>query len=327
MSQTPSDPENPQAPGDAVGPAGNFGTGPSDPAAPVDDPAAVPTGNPAAKSTTAAASSPAEVRIPTRDWVRRRVLPLGLAMVAGWIVTAIGVGEVEPLRPRPDLTAVRWVGFAMVFAASILLSIVVGRRFRVKEGEGQPPRWMPFVGMIAFVIAMPLVPVAIHNRWSIFADNGFTHAVTFGGVLLIYSGLKRRVGTSRHCPGCDYEYNFKPDDAPPRCPECGVRWNGRLVVGVVERSVPRIVAGSLVLLFPFVMIVMPWRSVLPMGSVPTGALVAHIRVFGLTPLVADELAARKPSVSETDDIARVMIEELWAGDFQSSLANSWLSSA
>jgi hypothetical protein len=324
VSQTPSDPENPQAPGDAVGPAGNFGTGPSDPAAPVDDPAAVPAGNPAAKSTTAAASSPAEVRIPTRDWVRRRVLPLALAMVAGWIVTAIGVGEVEPLRPRPDLTAVRWAGVAIATVAFVTLAFVVGRRFRASEAPGQPPRWTPFIGVFVFAAVMPLVSVAYQNHWSSAVSSAGIHVVSIIGVLLIASGVTRRGGTSRHCPGCQYEYNFKPDDGPPRCPECGVRWNGRLVLGVVERSVPRIIAGTLVLLSPFMLMFLPWRAAIPISRVPTGALITYIRTVGASEWVSDELAARTLSPKEHDEVALAMIEQRTSDSFAATYATSWL---
>ncbi len=257
----------------------------------------------------------------------RRVLPLALAIVAGWVVTAIGVGEVEPLRPRPDLTAMRVAGPLIAFAASIALSIVVGRRFRVKEGEGHAPRWLPLIAMCFFFTALPLISVAFENRWSVAFDSVTTHALAFGGVFLIYSGVKRRVGTSRHCPGCDYEYNFNPDDGPPRCPECGERWTGRLVVGVVERSAPRIVAGSLVLLLPFVMLFVPWGAVLPMGSVPTAALVAHIRVFGLSLLVYNELEVRTLSPAEINEVAAVLVEARRADGYRSSLANTWLSKA
>jgi len=69
--------------------------------------------------------------------------------------------------------------------------------------------------------------------------------VALAGIGLIRAGVKRRVGDSRHCPKCDYEFAFAEDDpdAPIRCPECGTGWLGRLAVGRKVRSLPMLWSG------------------------------------------------------------------------------------
>ncbi|MBC7771535.1 MAG: hypothetical protein H7210_03465 [Pyrinomonadaceae bacterium] len=57
------------------------------------------------------------------------------------------------------------------------------------------------------------------------------------GFSLVQFGWGRRVGESRHCPRCEYEFGFTDDaDAPIRCPECGTGWLGRLKKGRHIRS-------------------------------------------------------------------------------------------
>ena len=45
------------------------------------------------------------------------------------------------------------------------------------------------------------------------------------GFILLIGGLPRRVGKTRHCPGCGYQMAPRGTN-PIRCPECGVSWSG-----------------------------------------------------------------------------------------------------
>ncbi|MFN0011892.1 MAG: hypothetical protein ACKVS8_09645 [Phycisphaerales bacterium] len=56
------------------------------------------------------------------------------------------------------------------------------------------------------------------------------------GFSLAASGWRRRVGTSKHCPHCEYECGIlDPDRVPIQCPECGYIWLGPMKRG---RRVP-----------------------------------------------------------------------------------------
>lgn len=69
------------------------------------------------------------------------------------------------------------------------------------------------------------------------------------GTILIGSGIARRVGDSRHCPRCEYEFAYQDEaKAPIRCPECGSGWLGLLRKGKRARS-PRMMAAGIVIVF------------------------------------------------------------------------------
>lgn len=114
---------------------------------------------------------------------------------------------------------------------------------------------------------------------------------------LIGGGVTRRVGESRHCPQCEYEYAYDdPEDAPARCPECGTPWLGRLKKGRRVRSVRMIVTG--VILATVAAIV--GNPVFYMGSLaphlPTPMLCASVYLSPESSFGAwEELAGRAPS--------------------------------
>jgi len=64
------------------------------------------------------------------------------------------------------------------------------------------------------------------------------------GFFLAQCGWTRRVGDTKHCPQCEYEFGHADEtDAPIRCPECGTGWLGRLKKGRRVRSRKLIVIG------------------------------------------------------------------------------------
>jgi len=125
------------------------------------------------------------------------------------------------------------------------------------------------------------------------------------GFMLIASGLTRRVGDTKHCPGCEYEYRFTDDDAPIRCPECGQGWLGRLKTGRRVRSPRRIVAGVLVA----VVFSIAFQPIFWLGSVarflPTPVLGSIVYLLPETSGDGwDELSSRKLSEGWTLTLAK-----------------------
>ena len=96
------------------------------------------------------------------------------------------------------------------------------------------------------------------------------------GVGLIVAGRGSRVGDSRHCPKCDYEFAFAEDDpdAPIRCPECGTGWLGRLVTGRKVRSPSLFWSGVAVLAGTALLVAAALQGSGLSRALPTPALIA-----------------------------------------------------
>lgn len=116
----------------------------------------------------------------------------------------------------------------------------------------------------------------------------------FIGITLAKAGWGRRVGTSMHCPTCEYEFGYEHvRDAPIRCPECGNAWLGRLLQGRKVRS-RRIIALGVCITISGMVVMNPIFWLGPLGRyLPTPVLYTTLYAAPRNAYTAwDELALR-----------------------------------
>ncbi|MBX9735355.1 MAG: hypothetical protein K2X32_00375 [Phycisphaerales bacterium] len=278
-------------------------------------------------SLTPGATGPVAPPVPLRRWLVSRVLPASGIVLLGLVLIMLSDHEHEPLRPRPDLHIMRYVGAAIVVLGWVGASIMCAWRLRRVTNGASRAIWIPVVLTTPMVMVVPIITVAIANDWSTFPVAALMIGTTTSGMGLILRGLTRRVGASRHCPKCEYQFDFSETAAPGLCPECATAWIGQLRVGAVRFSKPRIALGAALAALPLLVLVLPWGQLLMPASWPTTALVAHARVFKLTGWVYDELLSRPLTGPETDQVALMMLEARQSDRYARTLSSRWLQNA
>ncbi len=128
------------------------------------------------------------------------------------------------------------------------------------------------------------------------------------GVTIALGGFGRRVGESLHCPTCEYEFTFAPEDAPERCPECATPWLGQLKKGRRLRSARMMAVGAGLAIVGMVAL-QPIFWLAPLAKVlPTPVLFAGLYVEPKSLYTAwDELAARPLAKPWIEIMARRVI--------------------
>lgn len=145
--------------------------------------------------------------------------------------------------------------------------------------------------------------------------------ISFG---LLAWGWTRRVGTSRHCAACEYEYNFTNEEAPAKCPECGAAWLRTLKVGRRERSPRRVVWGVVCLLLTLGLSFDVVPAVVGSGWLGNGVLKAMATVAPKTYWVYQELETRKLTTAEADAWAELVLNIRLADHEGESFGVNWL---
>lgn len=227
---------------------------------------------------------------------------------------------------------ISWKTFAVraVFAACFAATLIGACAYIARLAGRTPPERVPVLQAIASVLLMAAIYgfAVVMLRGTAFGA-GVTPFLTmlpvmFGGTL-IAAGIGRRVGTSLHCPTCDYEFAFADrDDAPDKCPECGCAWIGRLNTGRREKSTPMIVAGTIIVATIFMM----WIPLLFMGSLaphlPTPLLrLVATQSSGSAHRTWDELSRRPLDADSIRRLAEVAIERRARTTFDVG-AGKWL---
>lgn len=126
-----------------------------------------------------------------------------------------------------------WVRWSVVAAMSCLATTISVRTSRVYDKNDWSRRTNCRRGL-AVLISLLLVgacSVLFSGR-----PGAALLVLGFGvpcgiGVALIHMGKKRRVGSTRHCPKCDYPCLDAAGTEASRCPECGTEWLGKWILG------------------------------------------------------------------------------------------------
>ncbi len=173
-----------------------------------------------------------------------RKYAVGMAWAAG-VCLLFGVSLVALDAWTIGTLALRWTVVAAVLASSVPACA----RLRT-YCAGQPPERLPVVHGLA---TTALVGVAMLAVWFFLQGTSIgrgagpafaMQAVVIGGATLVGASWRRRVGTSLHCPDCEYEFAYADADRAPRlCSECGCEWLGRLNRGRRVRSLRLVVLG------------------------------------------------------------------------------------
>ncbi len=152
----------------------------------------------------------------------------------------------------PTQLLVRWAVVAAILGASVWPYVWVRARAERAAPERLPMVYAAttIVGILAYLTALMVLlqgtAVGLHMSglaWMVPWMFGFSLAA---------SGWARRVGTSKHCPQCEYECGIEePDRVPVQCPECGCIWLGRMKQGRRVPSRRCVVAGVVILVGGF----------------------------------------------------------------------------
>lgn len=156
----------------------------------------------------------------------------GMAVVAVLILIGMCVAEVR--------TVGETVRGAVVIVFLHAVAILAYARFLRLSSTIRSER-MPLVhlGIFVFSISASVGTIGVLFWGSVlagFRETGGMFAM-MAGFFIAQCGWNRRVGETKHCPQCEYE--FGPADeavAPTRCPECGTNWLGKLKKGRRVRS-------------------------------------------------------------------------------------------
>jgi hypothetical protein len=149
--------------------------------------------------------------------------------------------------------------------------------------------------------------------------------------LMVFALRHRRAGDSLHCPKCDYELGVSPDEAPPRCTECGTPWLGKWERGRSRRS-PRLAAvGVLIAVLGSAPLVMQWTGLgsasLSLLSNPMLISVTAIDAWGNNKGSWSELNRRKLTPAEHDLLAEKLLELRRAQGYLYGPPAAWLDTA
>lgn len=174
---------------------------------------------------------------------RPRTFAIIHACIAGLAIVMLGALSLSGVRGASEL----WKGSLVIVA---LHTVATAAYARVIAASARiPSERMPLVHWVVFFINM----LACFGTFGVLFFGSAVRGVReqsamiamMSGFMLVQCGWGRRVGESRHCPGCEYEFGFTDEnDAPIRCPECGTGWLGRLKKGRRVRSVRLMVFGA-----------------------------------------------------------------------------------
>lgn len=191
-------------------------------------------------------------------------------------------------------------------------------RTLLRRAPNTSPERMPLIHAAIMVISMLNVFVT-----AIIAAPDTVRSVMFVwltmpvfmvGIVLIQVSWARRVGDSRHCPTCEYEFNYPRDeDAPIRCPECGGGWLGLLRKGRRQKSKKMMWWGTCICIAGVVLMILTqpnfYLSRLS-PHLPTWMLSSVLFVAPQSPHTAwNQLTTRTLSPAETKRLAGVVIRD------------------
>jgi hypothetical protein len=209
-------------------------------------------------------------------------------------------GDVPIRHAAPRAIGVVLIGAASIWSYHRLLRVALR----------SPPERMPIIhGFIGVVCnATFFTTIATVDPVLDLFEMAWLIPATFG-VTLAMGGWTRRIGPTRHCPDCEYEFNFEDHQAPTSCPECASRWLGRLKRGRRVRSRQLIACGvafavgSLVVLNPIFLM----TTIAP--RLPTPALCALLYLRpGAYYKCWEELQTRPLSPEWTARLAQRVLE-------------------
>jgi hypothetical protein len=193
-----------------------------------------------------------------------------------------------------SVTAAVWRVLAI--AGLCGLSALVYFRLVRMAGTTKPER-MPYVhAAISFMGLATFYLVITVVGWGTGISGGASYMWMLPvvvGMTLAVGGWGRRVGESLHCPKCEYEFAFKDEDAPVRCPECATPWLGQLRKGRRVRS-GRMIAWGVALAVLGMVVLQPVFWLGPLAKLlPTPILYAGLYMHPQSMYTTwDELASR-----------------------------------
>lgn len=266
------------------------------------------------------------------------------------------------MQPQGGLSSGRLAAWATIVVAAYVFAAAICRLLLPSLRQSFGAAALVFVGVIAAVLLMMnLITRSAHPRTR--AVMGTAYAVgsiaalmiffpqmaqslfragtwagpialvipVLGIQLTIFALRHRRTGDSLHCPACDYELGVSPDEAPPRCTECGTPWLGKWERGRSRRS-PRLAAvGVLIALLGAAPPLMQWTGLgsasLSLLSTPMLISVTAVDPWGHNKGSWTELNSRTLTPAEHDLLAQKLLELRRAQGYLYGPPAAWLSTA